>query len=67
MAITKEQLARLKICAHGSHQIDENKVGLNAGGARAPTCPDHPTFNAAFAARQDERLAEFKRTGKFHD
>ena len=48
---TREQLGKLRICEHGTHQIDENDPGLNANGEHATTCPDHQTFNARFALR----------------
>lgn len=54
---TDEQLSKLHLCEHRTHQVDENVPGLNAGGTNATTCPDDPRFNARFAMEQSGRDA----------
>lgn len=48
MAYTYEQLAQLRTCDHGNHQIDE--MGIGKAGEHLTTCPDHATFSARFAS-----------------
>jgi hypothetical protein len=45
---TKEQIMQLRPCKHGNHIVDA--LGIGVDGGHLTDCPDHPTFNAAYAA-----------------
>lgn len=60
MIPTRADLAQLVVCKHNCHQIDAKGIGEKIEGTSAygaelrqhlTTCPDHPTFNLAFAVR----------------
>jgi hypothetical protein len=60
VTLTNEQLGKLVVCAHGTHQVDTNEPGLGPGGSPATTCPDDPGYNPEFAAEVGRRNWVFR-------